>query len=77
VEAFVLECLKIGLVPGLFVVLLVYMLKDKEHLRIRLEAREDELMMAYKANVKVIERLANLWGKRECLAGEDPQGEAA
>jgi hypothetical protein len=75
-ETFVLRCLEIGLVPGLFVVLLVYLLKDKEHLRIRLEAREDELMAAYKANVRVIERLTNLWGKRECLAGEDPQGGA-
>ena len=70
-EAFVLECLKIGLVPGLFVVLLVYLLKDKEHLRVRLEKREDELMLAYKANVMAMQRLSMLWETRACLKGSE------
>lgn len=70
-EALVLECLKIGLVPGLFVVLLIYHLKDKEHLRVRLENREDELLVAYKANVTAMQRLSMLWETRACLKGTE------
>ena len=74
-EAFALECLKLRLIPGCFVVLLVYLMKDKEHLRVRLEKREDELTSAYQANIRAMERLGHLWDKRACLAGtEGPVG---
>jgi len=67
VEPFVLECLKLGLVPGCFVVLLVVLLKNAEHLRVRLEGREDALLQAYKDNVAASAKLAQVLDKRPCL----------
>jgi len=76
VETFILEAMKLGLVPGAFVVLLYYVLQDKNHMRDRLEKREDELLAAYNANIQAthlmamsFEKQAEILNSRPCVHG--------
>lgn len=71
-EAFILEAMKLGLVPGAFVVLLYYLLQDKNHIRDRLEKREDELLQAYTANIQATEKLSVAFTKQAEVLNERP-----